>query len=336
MVVAVFAFALYGREVNTDQKSPQASRSANSQTIDPLDKISSADIAVSVAELTRLDEETAVRNNADTVNSQLNSGYSDSEIIAKPQIVSTESKSINDLVTYTVKEGDDLKSIAKKYGISENSIKWSNDLGSGELEEGDTLSIPPVNGIVYKVKEGDTAKSIAESYQADKDEIIDFNDAEISGIKKGDVIVIPDGKIPTPTAVSTPTTSVTTPSTDGGGFSWGGNQAIYGYNGYDYGYCTWYAANRRRDVGKPIPANLGHASTWKALAQRAGLSVGNTPAKYAVIWSPPRDYYGHVAFVEDVYPDGSVLVSEMNVAGWNVRSTKVLSASQAAGYSYIY
>ncbi len=334
MVVAVFAFALYGRESNTGQ-TPYSSRSVDSQTIDPLDKISSADIAVSVAELTRLDEETAVRNNADPVNSQLNSGYSDSDIIAKPQIVSTESKSINDLVTYTVGDGDDLKSIAKKYGISENSIKWSNDLDSDDVEEGDKLSIPPVNGIVYKVKDGDTAKSIAESYQADKDEIIEFNDAEIAGIKKGDIIVIPDGKIPAPTIVSTPTTSGGASST-GGNFSWGGSQAIYGYNGYDYGYCTWYAANRRAQVGKPIPANLGHASTWKALAQRAGLSVGNTPAKYAVIWSPPRDYYGHVAFVEDVYPDGSVLVSEMNVAGWNVRSTKVLSASQAAGYSYIY
>ena len=72
------------------------------------------------------------------------------------------------------------------------------------------------------------------------------------------------------------------------------------------------------------------------LAQRSGLGVGNTPAAGAVIWTPPRDYYGHVGFVESVNPDGSVNISEMNTVGWGVVSYKTLSPEQAAGYSYIY
>ncbi len=72
------------------------------------------------------------------------------------------------------------------------------------------------------------------------------------------------------------------------------------------------------------------------LAQRAGLGVGNSPAGGAVIWFPPRDYYGHVGFVESVNADGSVNVSEMNVAGWGRVSYRTIPAEEAGNYSYIY
>ncbi len=294
--------------------------------VDPLDKLSSADIAVSIAELARLEETTAVKNNADTVNSQLEIVPADSQVVAKPQIVSTESRSISDLSEYTVKEGDTVSSLAEEFGISSNSIKWSNDLSGDSLDAGDTLLIPPVNGIVYTVKSGDTAEKIADNYNSNEKAIIAFNDAEITGLKEGQKIVIPNGEVPAPVRRSVPSYS---------GFRFG-TSAVYGYNGYVYGYCTWYAANKRAQAGKPIPANLGNASTWKVLAQRAGLGVGNTPQAGAVIWTPPSDYYGHVGYVEEVYGDGSVRISEMNYAGWNVVSYRVLTAQQAAYYSYIY
>jgi surface antigen len=105
---------------------------------------------------------------------------------------------------------------------------------------------------------------------------------------------------------------------------------------YDYGYCTWYAASKRAAIGRPVPSNLGNASTWLSLARAAGLATGSTPQAGAVIWTPPRDYYGHVGFVDSVDPDGTTHVSEMNVAGWNRVSTKTLTAAQAANYGYIY
>src|SRR4029079_4055940 len=101
-------------------------------------------------------------------------------------------------------------------------------------------------------------------------------------------------------------------------------------------YCTWWAATRRAQAGRPIPSNLGNASTWKILAQRAGRGVGNAPQAGAVIWTPPRDYYGHVGYVESVDADGTVHVSEMNVMGWGRVSSKTLSAAEAARYGYIY
>lgn len=299
---------------------------SSTDTVDPLDKLSSADIAVSLAQLVRLDEVTAVANNADTINSQLDIVPADTQIVAKPQIVTTSSKSVSDVVAYVTVEGDTVTSLADKFGVSKETIRWSNDLSGDSIAVNSNLTIPPVEGIIYTVKSGDTAKEIADKYKSEETKIISFNDAEITGLVTGQKIVIPDGKVPAPVVRSVPAFS---------GFRFG-SSAVYGYNGYDLGNCTWYAANKRAQMGRPVPANLGNASSWKVIAQRAGIPVGNEPQAGAVIWTPPRDYYGHVGFVEEVLEDGSVRISEMNVRGWNVVTTKTLTPAQAAGYSYIY
>lgn len=327
LFIGVAGFIAVSRPNSTPTNTPVLATSAGSDISDPLDTLSSADIAVNIAQLARLDEITAVANNADTINSHLEIVPADSQIVAKPQIITSDIKSISDVQAYVTVEGDTVTSLAEKFGVSKESIRWSNDLTGDNIASGVTLSIPPVDGLIYTVKEGDTAKKVADKYSANEAEIIAFNDAEIAGLVAGQKIVIPNGSVPISVARSVPNYR---------GFRYGGNNPVYGYNGYDYGYCTWYAANKRAEVGKPIPANLGNASTWKVLSQRAGIPVGNTPQANAVIWTPPRDYYGHVGFVEEVYPDGSVRVSEMNTRGWGVRSERVLTPAQAAGYSYIY
>lgn len=317
-------------------RSPQTGHSINQNALgkstdtiaaNPLDQLSSADIAVHVAHLTRLDQVRAVENNADTVNAQLTITSTDDQVVVKPQIVATANKSRSDMQKYVTKEGDTISTLAAKFGITSDTIRWSNGLGSSDrLPANKELIISPVNGIVYEVKAGDNVESVAQKFSANKDQIIAFNDAEVQGLKAGEKIVIPDG-------VFIP--AARTVARNPGGFV-GSFSPAYSGNGYDYGYCTWWAAVRRAQIGRPIPSNLGNASTWKVLAQRAGLGVGNVPAAGAVIWTPPRDYYGHVGFVEAVNPDGSVEISEMNVAGWGKVSRKTLSPAKAAGYSYIY
>lgn len=297
-----------------------------------LDQLSSADIAVNVARLTSLDEAVSVANNADTVNALLNVTPADDTVVAKPQVVATALKSRKDIRKYTVLEGDTVPKLAEKFGITSDTIRWSNGVTGDALAAGKELLISPVNGIVYTVKQGDTADTLASKFKANKDQIIAFNDAEVSGLKVGEMVVIPDGNAaPAPVARVAASTYVTT------GFSWGGNSAVYGgYNGYDYGYCTWYAAKKRSDAGSPIPSNLGNARTWLSLSQSAGIPTGRIPKAGAVIWTPPRDYYGHVGYVDSVDADGTVHVSEMNTAGWGRVSTKTLSPDAAAAYSYIY
>lgn len=303
--------------------------SSSTEIANPLDELSSADIAVHVAQLVNLEEIRSVANNADTVNAQLSITPSDEKVIAKPQVVATALKSRRDIVEYAVKDGDTITSIAAKFGITADSIRWSNNITGDVVSVGKKLTVPPITGIVYVVKEGDTPDKLAEKYRVSKQQLIAFNDAEVDGLPVGEKIVIPEGIQP---VAPTYNTGIYSSSS----FAWGGGGAVYGGNAYDYGYCTWWAAMRRAQVGKPIPSNLGHASTWKVLAQRAGFAVGSKPQTHAVIWTPPRDYYGHVGFVERVDADGTVHVSEMNVVGWNVMSTKTLTAEQAAGYSYIY
>ena len=305
----------------------------NAPTSDsPLDQLSSADIAVHVANLTRMPEVNAVRNQADTESAQLSISSADDKVVAKPQVVATARKSNKDIQSYTVQAGETITSIAAKFSVSSDSIRWSNGLTGDEVAAGTQIVLPPsgVNAIVYTVKSGDTPESLAELYRANKDAIIAFNDAEVGGLKVGTRIIIPDGAKPLGRAVAN------TGIYSGNSFAWGGFAPTYGSNGYDYGYCTWYASVRRAQSGRPIPSNLGNASSWKILAARAGFGVGNTPAAGAVIWTPPRDYYGHVGYVDSVDPDGTVHVSEMNVAGWGRVSSKTLTPAQAAGYGYIY
>ncbi len=320
--------------MSSSPKSSLLAQSASNASDNPLDQLSSAEIASHVASLTRITEMNAVRNQADTENSQLAVTPADAKVVSKPQLVSTARKSNKDIQSYVTVAGDTVSSVAAKFGVSSENLKLSNGINGENIAAGTQLYIPPngLNALVYVVKNGDTPEKLAETYRTNKDAIIAFNDAEVAGLKVGARILIPDGTRPV-----TRYASANTGIYSGSSFAWGGGAPVYGgANGYDYGYCTWYAAVRRAQAGRPVPSNLGNASSWKVLAARAGFGVGNTPAAGAIIWTPPRDYYGHVGYVESVDADGTVHVSEMNVAGWGRVSTKTLSPAQAAAYGYIY
>jgi murein DD-endopeptidase MepM/ murein hydrolase activator NlpD len=97
--------------------------------------------------------------------------------------------------TYVVTDGDSIGSIASKFGVSTNTIRWANNLGAkGVIKEGQSLVILPVTGVKHKVTKGDTIASLAKKYKADASEIADFNGMETTdGLKAGETIVIPDG-----------------------------------------------------------------------------------------------------------------------------------------------
>lgn len=82
-------------------------------------------------------------------------------------------------------------------------------------------------------------------------------------------------------------------------------------NNYAWGNCTWYTHARRAALGNPVGASFGNGAEWGVSAASRGLPVGNTPRVGAVVVTY-QDYYGHVAVVEWVNPDGSYIVSEMN------------------------
>jgi surface antigen len=322
IVLAVFGLIVTQNDKNTSNYSALNTATESKQS-NPLDALSAADIAVNVALMTELPETGLIILDADSVKSELTTSVTAREAVLKPQILSEKIKTKEDIRKYVVAEGDKLDDLVAKFGVTSDSIRWSNNLSSSYLKVGTTLYIPPINGIVHKVVSGDTAATLASKYSANETLITQFNDAEISGLKANEYVVVPDGKVKAvAVARSTPYYS---------GFAFG-NTAIYGYNGYVPGYCTWYVANKRIQIGRPVPANLGNAATWDNFAPQGW---NRTPAAGAAVVTGERGA-GHVAFVEKVNPDGSVLISEMNRRRRYETTSRVLSPGEAAGYKYIH
>lgn len=110
-------------------------------------------------------------------------------------------------------------------------------------------------------------------------------------------------------------------------------------NLYTTGQCTYYAFDRRAELGKPIGSLWGNASNWAYSANQAGFNVDRTPEVGAVFQSGPGQNgagaYGHVGVVESINSNGSVTVSEMNWnGGVNVKSYRTISNPNS--YNYIH
>ncbi len=305
LLLAVISFVV--RTPSSSQTLQQSAVSGSVEAANPLDELSSSDVAVHLARMSNLPEATAVVNQADTINGQLAISSADNKVVAKPQIVSTDSKSYKDIQVYTTQEGDTVESVAAKFGVTSDSITWSNGLTSAKIDAGRQLYIPPVNGIVYLVKAGDTPEKLAKDYNADKESVIAFNDAEVRGLTVGQRIVIPGGS-----KASTSVYNVARSGSYSGRSSAWGNGAIYAGNAYDYGWCTWYAAER-----VPVPSNWGNANTWDNYAVGSGWTVSSTPVAGAVAQTDAGGW-GHVGVVEEVSADGTMIkYSDMNgLAGW--------------------
>ncbi len=299
----VFGTTTPGAKVSRSGLS-QASAAADVAAGNPLDQPSSADIALNLARMTSLPETPAVSNQADSSKIELSYSAAGTVVVAKPQAVATALKSKKDIQVYTAIAGDSIASVAAKFNVTSDSIRWSNGLSGDALTVGRQLWIPPVTGIVYVVASGDTPDSLAQKYKITKDQIVAYNDAEIDGLKVGERIILPDAQQPAVRAAYSSYSSI--------GFAFG-TSAIYGFNGYIPGWCTWYVASRIS-----VPTNWGNANTWDNGARASGWTVSPVPVKGAIAQTD-RGSQGHVAIVDEVSADGSqIKYSDMNgIAGFN-------------------
>jgi len=121
-------------------------------------------------------------------------------------------------------------------------------------------------------------------------------------------------------------------------YDWSVNGQIYNWTtgGYGYRNCTdWVSFRVKQATGRYAPAGLGNANTWDDRGPGYGFAVSSTPRQGAAAVSN-SGYYGHVMYVEAVYDDGSILVSDYNRAGTGLYATTKLSASSAASLRYVY
>ncbi|MCM1370710.1 MAG: LysM peptidoglycan-binding domain-containing protein [Clostridium sp.] len=97
---------------------------------------------------------------------------------------------------YTVKSGDSLWSIAKKFGVSVDELKTANNLTSNLLSLGQILRIPTKQEesgdyITYTVKKGDTLYSIARNYNLSVSDIVNLNNLKTNLLTLGQQLLLP-------------------------------------------------------------------------------------------------------------------------------------------------
>jgi len=109
----------------------------------------------------------------------------------------------------------------------------------------------------------------------------------------------------------------------------------YTGNKYAFGNCTYWAAQRRAQISKPIPNTWGDAYLWAGRARADSYLVDHTPTPGAIMQTS-GGALGHVAFVESVDGDGTWHISEMNVIGLNQVDYRAMPAAAAAYYNFIH
>jgi surface antigen len=252
--------------------------------------------------------------------------------LQKPQIIATTLS--HGISVYKVVDGDTLESIATANKLSTQTLRWANGLKDDGISVGQDLVVPSVDGVVYTVKDGDSIESLASKYKSNVERVITVNDLELDGLKVGEKIILPDGELP-----ETERPDYVAPIIRQSAGSYTAPNpllAVSAGNRYAYGNCTWYAYERRVQLGRPIGSYWGNATSWYASAKAAGYSVGSEPMVGAI--QQNFGYLGHVSIVESVdHAAGTVTISEMNgVAGWNRIGHRTMSMAEARGYNYIY
>jgi murein DD-endopeptidase MepM/ murein hydrolase activator NlpD len=72
----------------------------------------------------------------------------------------------NEVIKYTVQKGDTMYDIALRFGVSQESLAWSNDRRViWTLQPGMELNIPPVDGVYYRTVGTKTLATLAQEFK---------------------------------------------------------------------------------------------------------------------------------------------------------------------------
>lgn len=100
-------------------------------------------------------------------------------------------ESTSTLNTYTVKSGDSLYSIAKKYNTTVSNLKTLNNLSSTTLSIGQVLKVPSSSEVnIYTVVSGDSLYSIARKFNTTVSALQDANNLVTSVLTVGQKLII--------------------------------------------------------------------------------------------------------------------------------------------------
>ncbi|MCJ1804688.1 LysM peptidoglycan-binding domain-containing protein [Staphylococcus warneri] len=242
--------------------------------------------------------------------------------------------------TYTVKAGDSVSSIAAKYGMSYQKLMKLNGLKSFLIHPGQKLKVSGTvstskpsssasttgSSSTYTVQAGDSLSSIAAKYGTTYQKIMSLN-----GLSN--FFIYPGQKLKVSGTASISNSSSNTANSSKNGC----NTPVFNHqNLYTWGQCTYHVFNRRAQIGKGISTYWWNANNWDNAAAADGYTIDGKPTVGSIAQSD-SGYYGHVAFVERVNSDGSILVSEMNwAASPGIVTYRTIPSYQVNTYRYIH
>ncbi|HKC14380.1 MAG TPA: M23 family metallopeptidase [Patescibacteria group bacterium] len=216
-------------------------------------------------------------------------------------------------IDYTVQKGDTISTIAEKFGISENTVRWENDLVGDNITVGDSIKVLPVTGMSYKVQKGDTVYSIAKKLATDPQKIVDFpfNDfanPETFSLVDGQFLVVPDAIKPSeqpyirPQQVYIATGPV---SVSSAGFTWP-------LRGLISQFAAWY--HMALDITSPVGTPIIAAQTGTVTR----VSIGTWDSGYGNNVEVSAGEYGtHYAHMSAVNVNaGDQVTAGKTVIGW--------------------
>ena len=196
-IVVLIIGTVTGTQLFQNKESNLASNESINQSENipiTLDELSATEIAAGIALSSDNIIKSDVVSQAESIAVKESVALSSEEFISKPATAAKDGLQRSAIINHLFSDGETLESIAQKYELKVETIRWANNITGNNFEVGKNLLIPPVDGILYTVQAGDTAESIARLFSVDPARIINVNDAEITGLKVGAQITIPDAR----------------------------------------------------------------------------------------------------------------------------------------------
>lgn len=219
--------------------------------------------------------------------------------------------------TIVVTYGETVESLAVKDHSDVAAIRWANGLADGaQPAPGATILLPPSSGALAPVLPNERPSHFAIRLGLDPRVVLDYNALATDAPRPaGSYLQVPIGVAPAGALIG----RYFSRAADGVPVIVGGR----GPDTFPFGQCTYYVASRR-DVTWG-----GNAWNWFSAANgvrpEGRIPVAGAIAVFHTGW------FGHVAYVESVNPDGSFVVSEMNFyangGGWDRVDHRTITAA---------
>ena len=150
LITALVAIG-YQPPERVDQSVANAVNPSNVSEQPSVDQVLATNIAADIAAQANLPVAANIANTSLSLAAQSQLDQSNANVISKPQIVQPDSGS-RSITKYKAAKGDTVETVANQFNITPQTVRWANNLVSDALTPGQSLTIPPADGVIYPLR----------------------------------------------------------------------------------------------------------------------------------------------------------------------------------------